>query len=364
MRIVQLLPELNEGGVERGTVDLSRELVSAGHESFVISNGGKLAVQLESDGGKHIVHDVCSKNPFSAYRRMRKLRKIFQEIQPDVIHVRSRVPAWLSYWANQTLHLPFVTTVHGFNSVSLYSKIMTMGNRVICVSGAIKTYIQTHYHTLDEKIVVIPRGIDLDKFNPDRIDREFIETFREQNRLANNVVISTVGRITQLKDIETFIRAIAILKEGTPNIKALIVGGVREDKQEYFESLKSLVRELGMSDEVIFTGSQSNVAEIYALSDVVVSASKKPESFGRSVAEAIAMNTPVIATNHGGVLDIVHEGVNGYLVPIGNSEELASAIVKARILEFDGYTYIKRHFSLDQMVEKTMKLYKQVGKYD
>lgn len=360
MRIVQLLPELNEGGVERGTIDLSRELVAAGHESIVISNGGKLVAQLESDGGKHIAHDVCGKNPFSAYRRMRKLRTIFQEIQPDIIHARSRVPAWLAYWANQTLHIPLVTTVHGFNSVSLYSHIMTMGDRVICVSGAIKTYIQKHYHTADDKIVVIPRGIDLGKFNPDRIDTTFVKTFRQQNGLANNIVISTVGRITQLKDIETFIRAIALLKVEIPNIRALIVGGVREDKGDYFETLQSLVRELGLSDEVIFTGSQSNVAEIYALSDVVVSTSKKPESFGRSVAEAIAMNTPVIATNHGGVLDIIREGENGYFVSIGDPKELSSAIMRARFLQFNGYGYIKHSFSLDQMVEKTMTVYKSI----
>ena len=142
MKIVQLLPELNEGGVERGTVDLNREMVKRGLSSIVISAGGKLAVQIENDGGHHISLDICSKNPLTVHWRIVRLRKLLRELKPDVIHARSRVPAWLSYLANRPLKIPFVTTVHGFNSVNAYSRIMTYGDRVICVSGRIKSYIQ------------------------------------------------------------------------------------------------------------------------------------------------------------------------------------------------------------------------------
>ena len=360
MRIVQLLPELNEGGVERGTVELNREFVKLGHESIVISNGGKLAEQIAADGGKHLLFDVCSKNVFSAPLRVYRLRKLLQSLKPDIIHARSRVPAWIAYLANQTLHIPFVTTVHGFNSVSPYSRIMTMGDRVICVSGAIKAYIMQHYGTPEEKITVIPRGIDLERFNPDNVDDAFIKAFSKQYDLEGKFVVSTVGRITQLKDLETFIRAVAEVKHTLPNVKALIVGGIRQDKSAYADRLKALVSELGLEEQVVFTGSQSHVAEIYALSDVVVSSSKKPETFGRSVAEAIAMNTPVIATNHGGVLDIVQDGLNGYLIPIGDAEMLAWKIADAKALDFDGYDYIAKHFSLDQMVTKTLQVYGSV----
>lgn len=360
MRIVQLLPELNEGGVERGTVELSRELVIRGDESIVISNGGTLVSQIETDGGRHIRLDVCSKNPFTALSRMVKLRRLLKELQPDIVHARSRVPAWLAYLANQTLHIPFVTTVHGFNSVSPYSRIMSMGDKVICVSGAIKTYIQKHYQTPDTKIVVIPRGIDLEKFNPENLDRVFMSNFSAQYGLNGRFVVSIVGRITQLKDLETFIRAIGIVKQTKPEVKALIVGGVRGDKEGYFDLLNGLVRELNLSDEVVFAGSQSNVAEIYALSDVVVSTSKKPESFGRSVAEAIAMNTPVIATNHGGVLDIIREGVDGYFVPVGESGILAERMIDASRLHCEGREYIQEHFSLRQMVDKTVAVYQEM----
>ena len=357
MRIVQLLPELNEGGVERGTVELSRELVKLGHESIVLSNGGKLASQIEADGGRHMLFDLCSKNPLTAFGRALRLRKLLTELQPDIIHARSRVPAWLAYLANKSLNIPFVTTVHGFNSVSPYSKIMTAGDRVICVSNAVKEYIVKHYETDEAKITVIPRGIDLVKFNPVDVDHEFMEEFSKRYGLEGRVVVSIVGRITQLKDLETLIRAVSIVKGTVPNVMALIVGGVREDKQNYFKSLQDLVVELELEKHVVFTGSQSNVAEIYALSDVVVSSSKKPETFGRSVAEAIAMNTPVIATRHGGVLDIVLEGVNGLFVDIGDEKALSEKIIEARTLKFDGYEYVKSHFSLAQMVEKTLKVY-------
>ena len=357
MKIVQLLPELNEGGVERGTMELSRELVKLGHESIVISAGGKLQEQIEKDGGRHITFDVCSKNPFTAPFRMMQLRKILRTLDPTILHASSRVPAWLTYLANKKLHIPFVTTVHGFNSVSPYSAIMTKGDRVICVSGAIKTYIQEHYHTADENITVIPRGIDLEKFNPQNLDPEFIRLFTEKYSLEDKVIVTSVGRITQLKDLETFISAIASLQQHHTNVVGLIVGGVREDKQDYSHSLELLVKELGLDENIVFTGSQNKVAEIYALSDVVVSSSKKPESFGRSVAEALALGTPVVATNHGGVLDIIVEGENGFFYPVRDSESLAKIIDKCSHLEFVGYHYISENFSLQKMVQSTVVIY-------
>lgn len=360
MKIVQLLPELNEGGVERGTMELSREFVKRGHDSIVISCGGKLVAQIEADGGRHIKLDVCKKNPFTSPWRVYKLRKVLHELKPDIIHVRSRVPAWLCFFANKALDIKIVSTVHGFNSVNFYSSIMTKADAVICVSNSIKEYIQKHYHTQEEKITVIPRGIDLKLFNPNNLDKQFIADFKKQYDLDDKFIVSTVGRITQLKDLETFIRAIAIAKETMPQIKALIVGGVHKDKQGYFESLKDLVQELHLNDEVIFTGSQSKVSEIYMLSDVVVSGSKQPESFGRSVAEAIAMDTPVVATNHGGVKDIIIDGINGFFFNVADKKELAKKILYAKELSFNGHDYISTNFSLEQMVEKTLKVYKGI----
>ena len=360
MRVVQLLPELNEGGVERGTVELNREFVKNGIESFVISAGGKLENQIDIDGGKHIKFDVCSKNIFTVFSRVSKLKKILKNINPDIIHVRSRVPAWLVYFANKSLKIKVVSTVHGFNSVGFYSSIMQKADAVICVSNSIKEYIQKNYQTTENIITVIPRGIDLELFNPNNISNEFINNFKKEYDLENKFIVSSVGRVTQLKDYETFIKAIFLVKKEIPNIKALIVGGVRSDKEEYLNSLKKLVKELDLEDNISFTGSQSKIAEIYTLSDIVVSSSKKPESFGRAVAEAIAMNTPVIATNHGGVKDIIIENVNGFFFEVGDDKELANNILKSRNLSFDGYNYISNNFSLENMVNKTLEVYRNL----
>lgn len=360
MRIVQLLPELNEGGVERGVVELSRELVLRGHESYVISAGGKLVAQLEEDGGHHVGHDVVSKNPFSAPWRIHSLRKILNDIAPDIIHARSRVPAWLAYLANKK-ERPFVTTVHGFNSVSPYSRVMTFGDRVICVSTAIKDYIQSHYRVPDNKIAVIPRGVDLDQFCPERLDRDFMAEFEAQHGLAGRFTVSSVGRITQLKDYETFLRAIAMLRQEDPAVIGLVVGGVRSDKQKYFEGLHKLSADLELTGHLRFVGSHSKVAEIYALSRVVVSSSKKPESFGRAAAEALAMGVPVAATAHGGVLDIVKEGVTGALFPPGDAPALAAAVRRCIQLPTSGLRpFVAERFTLDRMVEATLAVYRQL----
>ena len=361
MRIAQLLPELNEGGVERGVVELNRELVKHGVESLVVSAGGRLAGQIEKDGGRHLDFDLASKNPLTVPGRILRLRRLLSQLRPDIIHARSRVPAWLAWLANRRLGIPFVTTVHGFNSVNPYSRVMTYGRRVICVSRAIKDYIQTHYQVPEEKIQVIPRGVDLEEFDPERIDREFVADFKARYNLADRFVVTAVGRITQLKDYETFIRGLALAKENIPNLCGLIVGGVRKDKEQYFQSLQQLVADLNAGELVLFVGSQSRMAEIYSLSDLVVSSSKKPESFGRAAAEALAMNVPVIATRHGGVMDLVIPGRTGELIPPENAETLAEAILKLRENRpVELRKMIIDNFSLEKMVAANLDLYKMI----
>ncbi|MFK2823810.1 glycosyltransferase family 4 protein [Arcobacter sp. YIC-80] len=359
-RVVQVLPELNEGGVERGTVESSREYVKKGFESIVISNGGKLVSQIQVDGGKHYTFDVCSKNILTVLLRIVALKKLLNKINPDIIHVRSRVPAWLVYFAKKNLKAKIISTVHGFNSVGFYSSIMTKADHIICVSNSIKEYIQTNYQTSSDIISVIPRGVDTKLFNKKNLDKDFKNDFKNKYDLNEKFVVSIVGRVTQLKDYETFIKAILEVKKSIPNVRAIIVGGVREDKKEYFDSLKKLIKDLALENTITFTGSQSKIAEVYDISNVVVSSSKKPESFGRAVAEAIALNTPVVATNHGGVKDIIIENENGFFFEIGDVKELSKKIIKCGQLNFDGLNYIKSNFSLENMIEKTIAVYKGV----
>jgi glycosyltransferase involved in cell wall biosynthesis len=264
--------------------------------------------------------------------------------------------------ANRTLNIPFVTTVHGFNSVNAYSRVMTRGDRVICVSGAIRDFVIRHYAVDAARLRVIPRGVDLVRFDPARIGQPFRQRFVEEFGLSERVVISTVGRVTQLKDLETFIRAVGLVRVQQPAVLGLIVGGVREDKRDYYAGLQNLVSELGLESHIRFTGSQSEVADIYALSQVVVSSSKKPESFGRSAAEALAMGTPVVATGHGGMLDIVVAGETGFLFEPGDAEGLARHILAALARPWPGLReFVVNRFSLQQMVGKTLAVYGELG---
>ncbi len=360
MHIVQVLPELNQGGVERGTVELNRELVARGHQSTVISAGGTLVDQIGQDGGRHIRVDVCSKNPLTVPKRVSDLRRLISDLSPDILHARSRVPAWLCHFANKPLNIPFVTTVHGFNSVSKYSEIMTTGERVIYGSTAIKEYILKNYSIDESKLRYVPRGIDMAHFDPEAVDESFIREFKQQHGLEGKTVLTMVGRITEWKGHDTFIRALAEVQKTHPEVVGVVAGGIWHDKQDYFQTLEKLAADLGAN--IRFTGSQTQIREVYALSDLVVSAaSTKAETFGRTAAEALAMNTPVIASAHGGSLDILIDGENGLLFEPGNHTELSAKIEQALNVRFKNMREnIQQHFSLQHMVDTELEVYREV----
>ena len=362
MHILQILPALDEGGVERGTAELNREFVRHGHCSTVISSGGRLVETITRDGGRHFALDVKSKNPLTVPQRAGALRRLLAEERPDLVHFRSRVPGWLFVLANRTLRIPFVSTVHGFNSVNAYSRIMTAGRRVICPGTAVVEYIRKNYGTPLEKIRLVPRGIDPDLFDPVRLDPAFLTEFRRRYGLEGRFVVLGVGRITPLKGYDVLIRATALVRTALPQVKTVIVGGAEASRQGHAQELRRLVKELGVQEHVVFAGSQSRIAEVYACGHVLVSGNRaKPEAFGRSMAEALAMECPVIATRFGGALDIVREGGNGWLVEPGDAKQLADRVLQASRTSFTGLREdALARFSLDQMVAKTLAVYDEV----
>ena len=361
MRVIQLLPELNEGGVERGTVELNREFVQQQHESIVISRGGILADTIEKDGGRHLHFDVCSKNPLTAPSRILGLRRLLRELEPDLIHARSRVPAWLCHFARQGLKLPLVTTVHGMNRINRYSRIMTTGDRVICVSEIVRDYVAKGYHLDPNQLTVVQRGTDMEYFASTQVEQNWISNFRKEQGLENAWIVTGVGRVTWLKDYESLIRAAAILKEEMPDLRLLIVGGVREDKQDYFNSLKKLAEEVGIEDRISWAGNQQKMREIYSLSDVLVNASLKMGNVGRTVVEALAMDCPVLATRWEGLNTVIEDQVNGYNIETRNPEDLAAKLRLVREAEFTQIRgSIPREFTLEAMVEHVLKVYRSL----
>ncbi|MBR4354130.1 MAG: glycosyltransferase family 4 protein [Kiritimatiellae bacterium] len=364
MKIVQLVPAMEQGGVERGVVEMNRAIVAQGWDNLVVAKNGRLLDQIERDGGRVARLDVKSKNPLTALWRARELRKLLERERPDVVNVHSRVPAWLFVIANRKLRLPWISFAHGANSVSAYSKVMTFGTVTVTPSRYIADYLKAAYGLEEEKIRVIPRAIDRDKFDPARLDREFTEEMKLKWRTEGRKVVMGVGRITQLKGYDTLIRATAILKKSMPSIRTVIVGEAEALRKDVEEGLKALVQELRLEDTVVFAGNQQKVAECLSLADVVVSANtKKPEAFGRSMAEALAMNKPVVATAFGGALDIVENGKNGMLVPVESAgpEGFAQAIKTVLETEYgDLRTPAIEKFSFANMIKKGLETYESL----
>lgn len=378
MKTLQLVPAMEQGGVERGVVEVNRILVADGWENVVVSAGGRLAEQIVADGGRHVTLDVKSKNPFTYFSRAAKLRTLLEVERPDAVCAHSRVPAWLFARANRKLGLKWITFAHGANSVSRYSAIMTRGDLTVVPSSYIAGYLRENYGLADEKIRVIPRAIEREKFDPEKIDLKFVAEKKEEWRIAGRFIVMGLGRITQLKGYDTLIRAVhranaisnANASQGTPKnpYKLVIVGEAEALRKEFENDLRMLVKALDMEDQVVFAGNQRKVAECLSLADVVVSSNtRKPEAFGRSLIEALAMGKPVVAKAFGGALDIVEDGVNGVLVPVnvpsGEAETcaFADALLKVGRMSFgDLRTAALEKFSFDRMAALTLRVYREL----
>lgn len=378
MKTLQLVPAMEQGGVERGVVEMNRVIVGAGWENVVVSAGGRLAEQIVKDGGRHLVCDVKSKNPLTFFARAAALRRILALERPDVACAHSRVPAWLFRWASRGLGIPWITFAHGANSVGWYSKVMTAGDLTVTPSQYIADYLHAAYGTPTERMRVIPRAIEAERFDPSALDADFIAEKRAAWRTDGFRVVMGVGRITQLKGYDVLIHALAHLHEthvasgrDTPDYKLVIVGEAEALRKGYEATLKELVRTLGVGDNVVFAGNQRKIAECLTIADVVVSANwKKPEAFGRSMAEALAMDRPVVATAFGGALDIVEDGVNGALVGVPDARTtvreraipFANAIRAAlRLPKRDWRTPALEKFSFERMAASSLAVYRELA---
>ena len=302
MKVVHLLPALEQGGVETVVCDLVRELEG----SVVVSKGGRLVKTVEAAGGRHVALDLKSKNPLTYFTRAWKLRRILRAENPDLVCVHSRVPAWLFVWANRGLGLRWISYAHGANSVSRYSEVMTKGDLVVVPSRFLADYLKANYGTPEEKIRVIPNSVDLERFDPSRLDQTFIaEKRREWGIRDGDRVVMAIGRITPVKGLDNLIREFAAGKLTATRL--VIVGGADRHHLKYLESLKQLASTVHLSPSpIIFAGPQEKIPECISIADEVISANTtKPETFGLSVIEAYAMNKPVRAKRFGGVAEVM-----------------------------------------------------------
>lgn len=365
--VVQMLPELESGGVEVGTLELGAYLAGQGHRSIVISGGGRMVPQLEKEGSRHVKWQHIGEKCPRCLKYIFPLRKLMLQEHVDILHLRSRLPAWIGYMAWKTLpkkrRSRLVTTFHGFYSINAYSAIMTWGEKVIAISDVIANHIKTEYKIPDDRVEIIREGINEKLFSPDAVSQTRVEKLKHKWGLDRTVapVIMLPGRITRLKGHDIFLKALKKIE----NVKWVAVCvGDWDEKSSYFGELKALTKRLGLDKKVMFTGNCSDMPAALLLSDIVVTASKKPESFGRIAVEAQAMNKPVIATAHGGSLETVRHNKTGWLVKPDDPDSLAEAmetsLTKNNLRELygsNGREWVCNNFTLNKMCEETLKIY-------
>jgi glycosyltransferase involved in cell wall biosynthesis len=366
--VLQVLPSLVTGGVERGTVEMAQALVEAEAAALVASAGGPMVRQIERVGGVHIVLPLTTKSPIGIWRNATALEALIRGQKVSLVHARSRAPAWSAWLACQRSGVPFVTTYHGtyaegFPLKRFYNSVMARGRIVIAASQFIADLIVARYGLDPARIRVIPRGVDLAAFDPDIVSGNRIAKLAAAWRLPDGVrVVMLPGRLTAWKGHAVLLEAIATLNR--PEVMCVFVGS-DQGRHGYTRELEQKAAHLGIAERVRLVGQCDDMPAALCLSDVVVHASVQPEAFGRVVIEAQAMARPVIASNLGGPVETVRHGETGWRVPPNDPAALAAAIGVALDLDPDARAALGQRArasapTVRAMQDATLDVYKTV----
>lgn len=379
--VLQIIPALNSGGAERTTVDIAEALADAGARAFVASEGGRLVGELEAKGGTFIAFPASTKNPFVIWRNAARLEALCRDHHVDLIHARSRAPAWSALLAARRLKIPFVTTVHGNHKSGsylkrLYNSVMARGDRVIANSARTAEWIKQHYPWASSKVITIPRGTDLRGFSREVVDQSRRRELRAQWGIPDDArIILMAARITPLKGHMIALQAITEVLRQRKEPLALVFVGDDKGREGFAAELDRNIIERGLAGQVFRVGHCADMPAAYALADLVIMPSIEPEGFGRSVVEAQATGVPVIASNLGatpGTIVARHEAgssdFTGWIVPAGDAGHLAEAMTEALTLPSDAVqalgkrarSHVEAHFSLSVMTEATLGVYRAV----
>ncbi|QED23176.1 glycosyltransferase family 4 protein [Candidatus Deianiraea vastatrix] len=329
MRVLQIVPSLNSGGVERCVAEISNYLISQGDEVFVMSSGGWMQM-LFNKKCKHIKANVATKNPFKIISNAKYIRKFCEENKIDIVHVHSRAPAWSCYLARKRSKFKLVTTVHAMYSKSniikkYYNSIMLKSDTIITVSDFLKNHIIQEYNTMGKKINIVKRGIEVDVFSRSKVSHQRLSILVSEIRIPDNKFIITVpARITECKGHLYVIQALSMIKHA--DYLCVFVGDWNK-KRKYKNKLENIITKLNMEDKISFVGSVKDMAAMYFLSDLVILPSIKPESFGKVIIEAGAMGCTILSTNIGNPRDIIVNGVNGFLVEPRDALSMSRKII-------------------------------------
>lgn len=363
LTVVQLIPALHSGGAERSALEIARALVQGGHRSVVVSAGGRLVKQLQAEGSEHVTLDLGGKS-LRTLGRLGALRQVLRELKPDIVHARSRLPAWMGWWAlkGMTPRPHFVTTVHGFNSPGRYSSILLRSERVIVVSQTLRDYVLSHYRWLEPgRVRVIPRGIDQDAFpyghRPD--DAWYKAFFAEFPALTGAPLLTMPARGTRLKGHHDAIELLADLKRRGIEARLLLLGVVEPGREAYVAELQKLISLRGVTSQVVLSPPRDDIRDIYAVSALVLQLSNQPETFGRTVIEALSLCRPVLGYAHGGVGELLAELYPAGRVPLGDREKLVERA--AELLRVAPPIPLLQSYRLSDMQQATLALYEEVS---
>lgn len=334
--VLQVLPMLETGGVERGTIEVAEALVRAGFRAIVASAGGRLVPELTHVGAEHIALPLASKDPWVIWRNAAKLAALIRDQRIDIVHARSRAPAWSARLAVRRTGARWVTTYHGtytegFALKRRYNAVMASGERVIAISAFIAEHLMARHGTDPARVRIIPRGVDPRRFDPAIVSGERIVKLARAWRIPDDApVVLLPGRLTRWKGQEVLIEALARMQRRDA---VAVLAGDDQGRHGYRAGLEALAERRGLGARVRIVGDCPDMPAALMLADVAVSASIEPEAFGRVVVEAQAMGRPVVATAHGGALETVSSGETGWLVPPGDAEALAAALDHAVSLD-------------------------------
>ena len=365
LTVLQVLPALEGGGVERGTLEVAAHLARQGHRSLVMSAGGRMVAQLEREGSGHFTWPIGKKS-LRTLRLIGPLRRFLEEQQVDVLHVRSRLPAWICYLAWRGMppgrRPRLVTTVHGYYSVGFYSAVMTRGEKVIAVSASIADYLRENYPSWDRLTLrVIPRGIDPALYRPDyRPSAEWLQKWHaDWPQFAGKRLLVLPGRITRLKGHHDFIELLDELKACVPDVHGVIVGEAEARHRPYLAELEAAAKAKGLENDLTFTGHRGDLREIFSVSALVLSLSTQPEAFGRTVLEALALGVPVAGYAQGGVGELLSMMFPSGQVAAGDRRGLVNTCL--RILDAHSRpTALPEQLALKHMLDDTLDTYQSL----
>jgi len=377
--ILQVIPAMEMGGAEIGTIEVSSYMKKKGWNVIVASSGGSLVKKLNYRKINHVKLLLNSKNPLMIFFNIFTLAWIIKKYKVKIVHVRSRAPAWSAYYACSMFRdVKLVSTVHGaYNNQNIFKKvynsIMLKSVKIVAISKYIKSYLLQNYNFTkkkEEKIVIIPRGVDPERFNQQNIDPNRLFFLTNNWQLPDGIpIILFPSRIAPFKGHKTLLKAITILKKEKIKFVCLMVGLAKKDSN-YQTEINSFIEENDLYDYVKFTGSCNDMPAAYKISDIVVSPADKPEGFGRIIIESQSMERPVIASAHGGSLELIKNNYNGILFKPKNEQDLADKLKyllclsrekKEKIIK-NASALVSEKYNIDKMYDSNLKLYNSIIK--